>query len=93
MDSSASSITGTVIPFDTPFDCEGATLCKRGAIIWESSDNSRPFELSPTSGKAGAFPEDTLEGPGRDVSPRSEGCEILLPLGTALDWLSAGDFV
>jgi hypothetical protein len=42
-----------------------------------------------------ALPEDTLEGPGRVLSERSGtgGCEALLELGTALDWLNAGDFV
>jgi hypothetical protein len=42
-----------------------------------------------------AFPEDTLDGPGLVLSERSGtgGCELLLALGTALDWLNAGDFV
>jgi hypothetical protein len=54
-----------------------------------------PFELSAASDTAGAFPDDTLDAPGLVLSERSGigGCELLLALGTALDWLSAGDFV
>lgn len=56
---------------------------------------SKPFELSAGSKVAGAFPDDPLDAPGRTLSALSmtEGCDILLPLGAALDWLSAGDFV
>jgi hypothetical protein len=54
-----------------------------------------PFELSTISDTAAAFPDDARDGPGLVLSARSGmgGCEALLALGTALDWLSAGDFV
>lgn len=57
--------------------------------------NYTPFELSTTSDTAGGFPNVTLDGPGLVLSECSGigGCEALLALGTALDWLNAGDFV
>jgi hypothetical protein len=77
MDSSSS---GTIFltPFVMPFGLGGAA-----------------FELSTASDTAGTFPDDTLDGPGLVLSERSGtgGCEVLLALGTALDWLNAGDLV
>jgi hypothetical protein len=58
-------------------------------------ERNKPFEFSVISRLAGVFPDETRDVPGRALSALSivEGCDILLPLGAALDWLSAGDFV
>jgi hypothetical protein len=61
----------------------------------KTEEINQPFVLSGVSRTAGALPDPPLEGPGLEDSARSifEGCETPLLLGTALLWLSAGDFV
>ena len=82
-----------MVPLVTPFSCKGASDVSIN-IGGGMQDESLPFELSPTSGTAGAFPDDPLEVSGLALSALSIACcEMLLPLGAALDWLRAGDFV
>lgn len=80
--------------------CNAVGLRRRGSFTSISHETREgfskctPFELSTVSDTAGAFPEDPRDGPGLVLSARSgiDGCEVLLALGTALDWLKAGDF-